>query len=210
MANEKARETALADLDYIKTLAEDGANTPLVGGSIGLMWGILLSSTFFIQWGILSRIFDISVQNIAYLWISFSVLGGIGSLLLGRKISTKAGVNSVANRADYHIWVLFSGMMITLFIGILLNIILSGGTVQLFDLMVIVGFAGQGIAYGLTAKMSRIKWIHMAAFSCFVMSAICFSVYGSVNIYLIGAIGTVITVIIPSFITLRSEPKDVV
>jgi hypothetical protein len=75
--------------------------------------------------------------------------------------------------------------------------------------MVVVGFAGQGVAYGLIAKMSHIKWIHFAAFTCFTMSAICFSVYGSPNIYLIGAIGSFITVVIPSMITIKNEPKDV-
>ncbi|MEP1229916.1 MAG: hypothetical protein ABJG88_04515 [Litorimonas sp.] len=210
MGHTQSDTTALDDLEYIKTLAQEGASTPLLGGRIGLMWGVLLSLTFFIQWGILSNTFDLPIQNLAYLWLAYSFIGVIGSIILGRKIDKKAGVNSVSNRVDNHIWILFSGMMATLFVGIMLNISFNDATVQLFDLMVVVGFAGQGMAYGLTAKMSHIKWMHIAAFACFTMSAICFSAYGSFHIYLIGAIGACITVIIPSVITIRNEPKDVI
>lgn len=101
-------------------------------------------------------------------------------------------------------------MMMTLFVGIILKMALAGGTPALFDLMLPVGFAGQGLAYGLVAKLSGFKWVKMVAFVNFVVSAICFVAYGEVHIYLIGAVGIVLTVVIPSLITIKNEPKHVV
>ena len=105
---------------------------------------------------------------------------------------------------------MFSAMMMTLFVGIILKMVLSDGTPALFDLMLPVGFAGQGLAYGLVAKLSKFKWLQMVALVNFIVSAICFVAYGDVHIYLIGAVGIVLTVVIPSLITIKNEPKHVI
>jgi len=205
-----SREDYLKDIDYIKTLAEEGANTPLLGGSIGLMWGVLLSITFFIQWMILARIVEVPPSNLVFLWLAYAVLGGIGCMILGRKLSEKPGANSVANKVESYVWTGFGMMMITLFFGVILNLVFGGGTANLFDFLVIVGFAAQGFAYSIVARITRLRWIGIAALSNFVFSCICFAAFGQPHIYLIAAIGIVPTVIIPSLITLKGEPKDVV
>lgn len=35
----------IADIGYLKTIAEEGRNAPLLGGRIGLMWTTLLVPT---------------------------------------------------------------------------------------------------------------------------------------------------------------------
>jgi len=205
-----SRDELLSDLNYVKTMAEEGAQTPLLGGRIGLMWGVLLSFTFFMQWAILTQTFVLPYKSLVFLWLGFAILGGLGSMIFGRQIDTKPGARSVANRVESYVWVMFAFMMASLFIGILLNQILSDGTPQLFDLMVVFGFAGQGLAYGIVAKMSGLKWIYLASLAGFIAATLCFAVYGQLSIYLIGAIAVIFTVIIPSLISLKNEPKNVV
>ncbi|MEP6342307.1 MAG: hypothetical protein ABJ275_03255 [Maricaulaceae bacterium] len=200
----------LDDIDYIKSIAEGGVQAPLVGGRIGLMWGILIAIVFTLQWAILSQALNIEEKNLFFVWIGFILIGGLGSMVLGKNMSSMAGANSVANRADNYVWVMFSAMMMTLFVGIILKMIFTGGTPALFDLMLPVGFAGQGLAYGLVAKISGFKWMRMVALVNFIVSAICFVAYGEVHIYLIGAAGIVLTVVIPSLITIKNEPNHVV
>jgi len=205
-----SRDELLSDLDYIKAMAEEGAHAPLVGGRIGLMWGLLIVGVFLVQWAILSRTLPLPESSLFILWVSFAVIGGLGCIILGRQADQKPGANSVANRVETHVWVMFAGMMFTLFIGVVLNQVFSGGTAQLFDLILVVGFAGQGLAYGVVARMSGLKWMHMASFASFVASAVCFTAYGNIYIYLIGAIGTFFTVVLPSLISLKQEPKHVI
>jgi len=76
--------------------------------------------------------------------------------------------------------------------------------------MVIFAFAGQGMAYGVVAKMSGQKLMQRTSIASLIASIICFSVYGTLTLYLIAAISTVITVIIPSLISMHHEPKNVV
>lgn len=197
------KEQILADLDYASSLAKDGANAPLLGGPIGLMWGVLLALVFFGQWAVLSQMLVIPHSNIGWMWLAFAIVGGAGSMILGRKADQKPGANSFANRVETYVWIMFAGFMGTLFIGVILNMLLQKSSPQAFDFLVIAGFAGQGLAYGVVAKLTKLGWIHAASFISFAASALCFSMLGDINIYLVAAIACIFTIIIPSLISIK-------
>ena len=201
----KNKDTLIADLDYATQLARAGENAPLVGGPIGLMWGILITLTFFIQWGVLSETFGWPPNSLMFLWIGFAVIGGLGSMILGRKVSQKTGAHSIANRVESYVWTMFSGLGATLFIGVVLNMIFSNGSPKLFDMILITLFAGQGLAYGVVAKMTGLRILHIASFLGFTASAVCFIFYGTPELYLIGAVATLFTVVMPSLVLLKKE-----
>ena len=202
------KEQIIADLDYASALAKDGASTPLLGGRIGLMWGILLTLVFFGQWAILTKTLDISPNNIWFLWAALAIIGGAGSGVMGRKIDSKPGANSVANRVEAYVWIMYSGYMATLFVGVVLNMLIQKSGAQSFDYLVIAGFAGQGLAYGVVAKLTGLKWIHLASFAGFAASALCFSMFGTINMYLAASIATILTIVIPSLISLKKETQN--
>ena len=197
------KEQILDDLNYATEIARSGKEAPLLGGPIGLMWGILLMLIFSGQFIILEKIWPIAPKFLIYMWIAFAVIGSFGSFLLGHKIETKVGANSTANKVEGYVWIMFAGLMASLALGVILNQVFNEGTHRLWDLIVVVGFAGQGLAYGVIAKLTGEKWLHATAFLSFMLSAICFSVYGNNTIYLIAAIGTIGSIIIPSFISMR-------
>ena len=197
------------DLKYARDIAEQGKTAPLLGGSIGLMWGVLLALIFFGQWAILTETLALHPKYISFMWLAFAIIGSLGSAILGKKIDQKPGANSVANQVETYVWIMFGGFALTLFAGVMLNMLFQGSTARAFDFLVVTGFAGQGLAYGVVAKLTNLKWIHLASFASFTASAICFAMLGSVNIYLFAAIGAVITIIIPSLITMKNEPKNV-
>ncbi len=196
-------ETLMADLEDASRIAREGADTPLVGGPIGLMWGILLTATFAIHYMIITQALAISFSSLGFLWISFAVIGGIGSAVLGRKIGKKPGASSISNRVEHYVWIMFAAALGSLAVGILLNQILGTGNYELWTLVLIFGFAGQGLAYGVTAKLTGHGWLHFAAFSGFALAAITMSFYGDNIIYLIAAIGSIVTIIIPSILSIR-------
>ncbi len=194
----------LADLENASRIAKAGEDMPLVGGPIGLMWGVLLTTTFAIHYLILERILAVPEWSFAILWIAFAVLGGIGSMTLGRKVGKSPGAYSTANRVESNIWIMFTAALGSVAVGVLLNILLAGGSHELWTIILILGFAGQGLAYGVIAKMAGHGWLHFASFAGCMMAAVTMSFYGQDVIYLIAAIGSVVTIIIPSLLSMKA------
>ena len=202
------KEQILADLDYASALAKDGANTPLLGGSIGLMWGVLLTLILGYQYGVLSGILGLPASTLAFAWIAYGVIGGAGSFILGRKIDRLPGANSFNNRVESYVWLMFVGVAITAVIGSILNMIFGQGDVTTWNTVLVFAFAGQGMAYGIMAKLAKEKILHIASFISFVFSAVVFMLIHDPVIYLIGSIGAVVTIVIPNLI-LGAQAKSV-
>ena len=200
-------ETLLADLEHASKIAKAGENTPLVGGPIGLMWGILITAVLGLHYLIMVQIIALPLQALNILWIGFAVLGGLGSAVLGRKLDKKTGTHSNANRVEQYVWMMFTAAMVSLAVGVILNLILGEGGYDLWAFILIVGFAGQGLAYGVVAKLTGHSWVHFAAFAGFTMAAITMSFYGQNIIYLIAALGTIVTVIIPSLLSMKAAKQ---
>ena len=197
-------ETLIADLEEASRIAKAGEDTPLVGGPIGLMWGILLTTVFAVHYMILARILALPEWSFAILWVGFAIIGGLGSAILGRKVGKSPGAYSTANRVENNVWIMFTAALASLALGVLLNIILAGGTHELWTIILIVGFAGQGLAYGVVAKLTGHGWVHFAALASFTMAAVTMSFYGQNIIYLIAAIGSIFTIIIPSLLSMKA------
>jgi len=195
----------MADLKEAGRIAKAGVETPLVGGPIGLMWGLLITSVLAIHYMIITQIMALPPQALNFLWIGFAIFGGTGSAILGRKADTKPGAHSTANRVEQYVWIMFSAAMASLAVGVIINLVLGSGGYELWAFMLIAGFAGQGLAYGVVAKLTGHSWLHFAAFASFTMAAISMSFYGQNVIYLIAALGSFITVVIPSLLSMKAE-----
>lgn len=205
-------KNVIDDIDYIKSLAEGGVKAPLVGGRIGLIWGLLLSCGFFYQWAIISNVISANIAvTLIILWLGLMIIGSIGSYILGQKITRKPGSHSIGNQVDAHVWTMFTPFIISLSIGAVLYINFNPGRDGfIWSLAPVIGFAGQGFAYNISAKFSRSKVYFAAALLNYMASILCFCFFGKTQLYLIAAMGMVICVVLPSLITIRSEPKDVV
>ena len=162
-----SNQQTLDDLSYATALAKSGSEAPLVGGPIGLMWGILLSTTLLTHWAIVTGVLAVKFQYLWLLWIIYSLLGAFGSAII--------------------------------------SMLLGMGSVAMFDLVPIVGFAGQGLAYGVTAKISHHKWLAWASGAAFLACMLCLPTFGQPMLYLIAAIATVFTVVLPSLKTIGFE-----
>jgi len=197
----------MADLDYASQIAKDGAHTPLLGNSIGLMWGILLTLILGYQYGILSGKLSFPPETLAFAWIAYGTIGGFGSWFLGAKIDKMPGAQSVNNRLEGYVWTMFVGAIMTVAAGSILNMLFGKGDQTVWNTVLIFAFAGQGMAYGIIAKMTKLRVLHAASFASFVFAAISFMMVHDPIIYLIGSIGAVLTIIIPNLI-LRGLAKS--
>lgn len=193
-------EILIADLEEASRIAKAGEDTPLLGSSIGLMWGILITSIFAYQYLILSGKLGLPEMTLAFAWIAFGVIGGTGSAILGRAADKKPGANSVNNRVESHVWIMFAGSMAAITVGVFLNMLFGGGDQAVWNTVLVFAFAGQGIAYGVVAKLTQMRLLHITSFASFTVSALSFLFVDKVEVYLLGAVGALVTIVIPNLI----------
>lgn len=193
----------MADLEHASRIARDGATAPLVGGPVGLWWGVMLTLTFALHYALITGTLPAPVWSPGPLWAGFALIGTAGSLFIGSKIASRPGASSMMNKVEQYGWMMFGCALASMAVGVLLNIILNDGSVELWTIILIAGFAGQGLVYGLTAKLTGHGWLHFAALAGFTMAAVTMAFYNDAIVYLIAAIGTVVTIIIPSVLSMR-------
>ena len=128
----------LADLEEASRIAKSGEDMPLLGSSIGLMWGILITFVFTYQYLILSGRIGLPEMTLVFAWISFGIIGGIGSTILGRAADRKPGANSVNNRVESYVWIMFAGSMGALTVGVFLNMLFGDGNQTVWNTVLIL------------------------------------------------------------------------
>lgn len=196
-------ETLIADLEEASRIAKAGEDTPLLGGPTGLMWGVLLTLIFGYQYVVLGNKIDVPEITLMYAWIAYGVVGGIGSYVLNRQMKGKPGATSVANRVEQYVWTMFVGALAAIIIGTVLNMLFGNGNQSIWNVVLPFAFAGQGIAYGVTAKISGQKIMHIASFLAMSFAAISMMVVTEPVVYLVGSIGSFVTIVIPSLISMK-------
>ena len=101
-------QQAIDNLNYATDLAKAGQQAPLVGGPIGLMWGLLLTVTLGTHWGIITGKLPFEIWHLGFLWVFFSIIGGVASAILSRTLKQKPSFHSTANQIEQSVWLMFS------------------------------------------------------------------------------------------------------
>ncbi len=210
MSERSIKNDALNDLDYIKSLAEAGANTPLLGGRIGLMWSCLLIPTLFIHGLILMQFIKIPFNYIGFIWMTFGILGGILTFTLGKSLDKKPGAFSSINRTEQATWTATTISMFGFAISITISVVIMQKPYWLYDIILAFAFGTYVINYYVLANLGGQKRLYLPAILAFILMVIIVINLGNPIIYIIAAIGVIFTAVIPSLISLKYEPKDVI
>ena len=200
----------LNDLDYVKTLAEEGRNAPLVGGRVGLWWGVLLCVTLLLHWMIVTGRIAGPDHILGVLWIGFALLGVAGSETLKRTLRGKPGALAANNRVAHALW---TGTSFLLFLfGFAAGTSAGFGynDFDIMNLMMPLAFGLYGLTGYVTAKISGENWLMFPAGAAFLIMVVSLFMLSSPNLFLLAIAGVIVTIIIPDAIHLRREPKAVV
>lgn len=200
----------LSDLDYVKTLAEEGRRAPSLGGRMGLWWGTLLCLTLFTHWLIITGRVEWPAPAIGYIWIAFGVIGLIGSSLLVRTLRGKPGASATNNRMANALW---TGNTILLFLfGFSAGVSAGFGTnsFEIMNVMMPIAFGLYGLTAYVLYRLTDEKGQLFTGVIGFAFVPLTLFMLGSPNLFLVAIVGVVMTIIIPDAINLRREPKTVV
>lgn len=200
----------LDDLDYVKTLAEEGKNAPQLGGRIGIWWGLLLCMTLCIHYFALKGTGPLSIEMIGLAWLSFGIIGSLGSFILGRNMSKKPGASSMNNRVAKALW---TGNTVFLFVyGLSAGINAALGRIDyiVMDTMLPIAFGLYGLTSFVLAQISGDKWQLIPGAIALSFVPISLFLLGKPEIYLAAIAAVICTILIPSLIHMRKEPQVIV
>lgn len=208
-------EAALAsDLAYVRTLAEEGRDAPLVGGIYYLIWGGLMCAAALISYLILIGLLPVTGVPVLAPWLVAGVIGWAFSFWVGGRIGAKPGAFTMGNRTARAVWFAVGLFMTAFWIGLMIvhDDFAAYGVPRyfLFSLMFPVAFGVYGIAFFATATAARLDWLKGFALLSWGFSVAALFLMTSNTQFLLGAAGCFFCAAVPGFLLMREEPKDIV
>ena len=203
------RDEMLADLAYARTLAEEGRDAPLIGGSYLILFGALLGVCYLAQWGALTGALPIPGNMIGAIWMAYGVAAFVGMFALRRRVSQLPGGSAIPNRVDRFLWQGVTAAILVVVVGTVLRAILENDFTAP-NAIVAAGFGLYGVALYVTAMMARRPWLRAFAFMAWAISGALWYFINQPWAYLIAAAGCATVLIIPGLLMLQREPKTVV
>jgi hypothetical protein len=202
------------ELAYVRSLAEEGRNAPLVGGVIYVIWGGLIGAAALVQYASLAGVISLEGALGWAPWFAAFALGWTLSLFAGRRANAKPGARTVGNRTASSAWfavgLFISGFWITLFLVHDRYVAVGVPDYFLFSLMFPIAFGLYGVAFFASATAARLDWLRWFALAAWGFSfATMFLLNNSLQM-LVAAIGTLVCALLPGVILMRREPSDIV
>ncbi len=209
MPNTQTRDIA-KDLEYMRTLAEEGTQAPLLGGRFSLMWGTLVAFACLAEWLILSHRVSWGPDKIGLIWLAIGVFGGALSVILARSMRGKPGFGSIGNRTSKTVWSV-GGFAIFVYVMAMVAAAVMGKAVASdFDTIMPMAFCVYGIAYFTSGNLSGNGAMKAVAALAFLAALATGALMHQPVAYLAAAIFVVLTAVLPGAWLMRQEPAALV
>jgi len=206
MTNQEARES----IDYLKGLAEQGSNAPLLGGRIGLMWTGLLVPTLIVHGLAATGKIGLPIQNIGMVWMAFGIIGGILSFILSRGIDKKPGTGSLGNRIESISWPITAIIIFAFAISIAAAVAINDVGHAFFNMIVPFAFGLGAVNMILLGRITRQSFLTMSGIASGLFMVLSTVFIQDPKLYFIAAAGVLLTGVLPGLIQMRKEPANVV
>lgn len=203
------KNNVIEDIAYVKSIAEKGARTPLLGSSISLMWGLMVVPTLILHGLTLIGKFPLSPQNIGLLWAGYGALGTMGSIYLGRKIDKQPGAKSQINQVGEVLGISMGILMAAYAITTVFMVVTKGLPEFLYNMIIVFAFAFITINLSVLSRLTGQTYMKIIAVLSGAITVISYILVQSPNIYFFAAFGVIITQIIPSLLGLKKERTNV-
>lgn len=202
------------EIAYVKALAEEGRNAPLVGGVIYVIWGAAIGIAALLSYLRYSGALNAPFLGGVWFWLAALGVGWAASFTIGKRAGGKPGALTVGNKTASAAWFAIGVFMSAFWIAAMLfeGRFKSAGLEPafVFGLMFPIAFGLYGIAFYATAVAARLDWMRGFAVAAWIFSIASLYFIGDARQFLVGAAGSLVCAIFPGTLLMRREPSDVV
>lgn len=198
-----------ADIAFMRALAEQGSQAPLLGGGIIAAAGAIFGLASVIHWMIQSDILQVSPWFFMVNWIGAGAVFGIACTLLIRRARGQPGMQSAMNRATSSAWSAVGFSIFVTFLG-MMAVAWTSKSDTVFYLFPVMILALYGAAWTVAADFTRKTWIRLVALASFA-SAVLMGLLTNHPMQMLAYAGALFFLaLVPGLILLRQEPSDTI
>jgi hypothetical protein len=199
-----------ADIAFMKALAQEGQQTPLVGGAIMVAAGLIFGVASVAHWALMTGRLSLGTP-----WAPMFIWGGalaiffVALSLLRRGIGGKPGASSPGNRAFGMAWSSIGWSIFALSgaIGVIGYRTHSPAVTAIFPSLILALY---GCGWSVAAAMARKRWLWLTAIGSYVGAVVVAWFCTSPVIFLVYAGALLLLAVLPGFMLMRQEPSDTV
>ena len=194
------------DIAWLKSLAESGAQAPLIGGRYLILWGGLSVLATFAHGLVVAGYLPVPVESVGFIWLVYGIVGGVVSRLIGGGLADKPGATSAANRVSRAAWTTVGFGIFGYVLAIVLWTSAFGSPVLLFDSILTIAFFGYAFAFSVTAALSGRKWLYGPALLSGLAAMATPVLYGSAALYFAASAVILVSAVLPGAAMMMREP----
>ena len=203
--------TATDDLAYVRSLAEAGAQAPLLGGRFLVWWGGLVTAAYLGHYLIISGIAGVGPEMLGILWTVFIVLGLGGYFALSKAFPRdKPGQSSEGNRVSATVWMASGFVLGSFFFGVTAKSFMSGAASSGFTWSIPLVLGVYGISQLVSGEIAKVGWLKIAGYIAIAFVGLTVLIIDTAELYIAAAFAAALSVLLPGILMLRQEPSGVV
>ncbi len=197
------------DIAFMRALAEEGTQVPLLGGGVTLAAGLIFGAAAVGHWLIAEGILRLSEWALVANWIGSGVIFGIVCHLVVRRGAAQPGASSSVNKATGSAWSAIGLTIFTMFLALMVMAWVTHNA-AIFNVFPVLILALYGAAWTVAADLSGQLWIRMVALGSFAAAVVMALLAASSFLMLAYAAALLLLAAVPGFILLRREPSDTI
>ncbi|MFT4912087.1 MAG: hypothetical protein ACI9YM_000660 [Brevundimonas sp.] len=201
--------TAHDDIAYMRAMAQEGRQAPLLNGPIMVAAGLIFGVANLAQWAIVSGLVVVDPIVMLWVWLTAGVAFSIALFFLIRRASRKPGFGSTGNRAVGAAW---SALGFGIFV-MWLSLMAVGFTSRNWELMWAmpsIVATTYGTAWMVSSAFSSQRWMTVVGLISYAGAIACGALIGNPAIYLVFSALMVLTGLVPGLALMREEPAEVI
>lgn len=194
------------DVAFMRGLAEEGRNAPLLGGDISVAAGLIYGAASFATYAGIEGVFGLTPEGIGWVWLAASVIFGLALLVSIRRQKGEHGVETAANRANSAAWGGAGMAIFALFGGFFLAAYRTDEWIVMTMLAPVI-LALYGAAWGVAGAMTGRTWNKGVAGLSLVLSLVTAWFAGSAEQWLVYGVALLLTAFFPGLVMLRQAHR---
>jgi len=196
------------DIAFMRDLAHEGGNTPLLFGGVMVAAGAIFGIASVGHWLIATGVLRLAPWWFMVNWLVAAGVFGLVCTRVVRRAGTRHGSNSSANRATGAAW---SGVGFAIFaswVGLVAMAVTTGDW-RVMNAFPVLILALYGAAWFVAGEMSRQGWLKLVALASFVAAVALGALAASPHLMLAYAACLLLLAVGPGMALIRREPAGI-